>query len=230
MGRDITDRKEAETTIEKLAYHDPVTGLPNRTLLHDRLQLAINRAERDSQGVAILFLDLDRFKAINDSLGHAIGDALLKQVGSRLLDCVRSSDTVARLGGDEFVVLISALENDHAVGSVVMKILEQLAEPYLIDEHEVYSSSSIGISIYPRDGHDAEELLKNADMAMYQAKEAGRNTCHFFSPELNMRATERLLLENTMRRALEREEFFLAYQPQMELNSGHVAGIEALIR
>ena len=230
MGRDITDRKEAETTIEKLAYHDPVTGLPNRTLLHDRLQLAINRAERDSQGVAILFLDLDRFRAINDSLGHAIGDALLKQVGSRLLDCVRSSDTVARLGGDEFVVLISALENDHAVGSVVMKILEQLAEPYLIDEHEVYSSSSIGISIYPRDGHDAEELLKNADMAMYQAKEAGRNTCHFFSPELNMRATERLLLENTMRRALEREEFFLAYQPQMELNSGHVAGIEALIR
>ncbi|ACD97034.1 EAL domain-containing protein [Trichlorobacter lovleyi] len=230
MGRDITDRKTAESTIEQLAYHDPVTGLPNRTLLHDRLQLAINRAERDSQGVAILFLDLDRFKAINDSLGHAMGDQLLRLVGNRLLDCVRSSDTVARLGGDEFVVLISALDNDHAVGSVVMKILEQLCEPYQIDDHEVYTSSSIGISLFPRDGRDAEELLKNADMAMYQAKEAGRNTCHFFSPELNMRATERLLLESTMRRALEREEFFLVYQPQMELRSGHIAGIEALLR
>ena len=230
MGRDITDRKTAESTIEQLAYHDPVTGLPNRTLLYDRLQLAINRAERDSQGVAILFLDLDRFKAINDSLGHAVGDQLLRQVGNRLLDCVRSSDTVASLGGDEFVVLISALDNDHAVGSVVMKIQEQLCEPYQIDDHEVYTSSSIGISLFPRDGRDAEELLKNADMAMYQAKEAGRNTCHFFSPELNMRATERLLLESTMRRALEREEFFLVYQPQMELRSGHIAGIEALLR
>ncbi len=230
MGRDITDRKEAESTIEKLAYQDPVTGLPNRTMLHDRLQSAIHRAERDDQGVAVLFLDLDRFKAINDSLGHAVGDELLKQVGKRLLHCVRSSDTVARLGGDEFVVLISALESDHAVGTVVMKILEQLAELFLIDEHEVYITSSIGISIYPRDGRDAEELLKSADMAMYQAKEAGRNTCHFFSPELNLRATERLLLENTMRRALERQQFFLVYQPQMELRTGHVAGIEALIR
>lgn len=230
MGRDITDRKDAENTIEKLAYHDPVTGLPNRTLLHDRLQLAIHRAERDMQGLAILFLDLDRFKSINDSLGHAIGDQLLREVGERLQSCVRSSDTVARLGGDEYVVLISSLENDHAVGTVVMKILEQLAEPYLIEGHEIYTTSSIGISLYPRDAHDADELLKNADMAMYQAKEAGRNTCHFFSPELNMRATERMLLESTMRRALERHEFYLVYQPQMELNTGRVAGIEALIR
>lgn len=230
MGRDITDRKTAESTIEQLAYHDSVTGLPNRTLLHDRLKLAINRAGRDGQGAAVLFLDLDRFKSVNDSLGHAVGDQLLRLVGNRLLECVRASDTVARLGGDEFVVLISALENDHAVGNVVMKILEKLCEPYKIDGHEVYTSSSIGISLFPRDGRDAEELLKNADMAMYQAKEAGRNTCHFFSPELNIRATERLLLESTMRRALEREEFFLVYQPQMELSTGHIAGIEALLR
>ncbi len=230
MGRDITDRKEAENTIEQLAYHDPVTNLPNRTLLYDRLQLALHRAERDGQGLAILFLDLDRFKSINDSLGHAIGDQLLREVGERLLGCVRASDTVARLGGDEYVVLISALENDHAVGTVVMKILEQLAEPYRIEEHEIYTTSSIGIALYPRDAQDAEELLKNADMAMYQAKEAGRNTCHFFSPELNMRATERMLLESTMRRALEREEFYLVYQPQMELSSSRIVGIEALIR
>lgn len=230
MGRDITDRKEAEQTITKLAYHDPVTGLPNRSLLYDRLKLAISRAERDNQGVAVLFLDLDRFKSINDTLGHAAGDQLLQQVADRLENCVRSSDTVARLGGDEFVVLISAVENDHAVGTVVMKILEQLAVPYRIDKHEVYTTSSIGISLYPRDGHDAEELLKNADMAMYQAKEAGRNTCHFFSAELNMRATERMLLESTMRRALERNEFFLVFQPQMELSSGRIAGFEALVR
>lgn len=230
MGRDITDRKEAEQTITKLAYHDPITGLPNRSLLYDRLKLAINRSERDGQGVAVLFLDLDRFKSINDTLGHAAGDQLLQQVAGRLENCVRSSDTVARLGGDEFVVLVSAVESDHAIGSVVMKILEQLAEPYWICEQEVYTTSSIGISLYPRDGHDADELLKNADMAMYQAKEAGRNTCHFFSPELNMRATERMLLESTMRRALERNEFFLAYQPQMELSSGRIAGIEALVR
>jgi diguanylate cyclase (GGDEF)-like protein/PAS domain S-box-containing protein len=230
MGRDITDRKAAEQTIQQLAYHDPITGLPNRTLLYDRLQLAINRAERDSHGVAVLFLDLDRFKAINDSLGHSVGDQLLKLVAHRLQDCVRSSDTVARLGGDEFVVLIAALENDHAIGMVVMKILEQLSEPYKIEGHDVYTTASIGIALYPRDGHGAEDLLKNADMAMYQAKEAGRNTCHFFSPELNMRATERLLLESTMRRALERQEFFLVYQPQMELISGHVIGLEALIR
>lgn len=230
MGRDITDRKKAEQTIEQLAYHDPITDLPNRTLLYDRLQLAINRAERDNQGVAVLFLDLDRFKSVNDSLGHAVGDQLLKLVSDRLLSCIRSSDTVARLGGDEFVVLISAIENDHSIGTVVLKILEQLAEPYQIEGHEIYITSSIGISLYPRDAHDAKELLKNADMAMYQAKEAGRNTCHFFSPELNMRATERLLLENTMRRALEQQEFFLVYQPQMELQSGHVIGLEALIR
>lgn len=230
MGRDITDRKEAENTIEKLAYHDLVTGLPNRTLLYDRLQSAISRADRDDQGLAVLFLDLDRFKAINDSMGHAVGDALLKLVAQRLLNCVRASDTVARLGGDEFVVLISALENDHAVGGVVMKILEDLSERFKIDEFDVYITSSIGIALYPRDGQDAEELLKSADMAMYQAKEAGRNTSHYFSPELNMRATERLLLENTMRRALERQEFFLTYQPQMELSTGHIAGIEALLR
>ena len=230
MGRDITDRKEAEQTITKLAYHDPITGLPNRSLLYDRLKLALNRAERDGQGVAVLFLDLDRFKSINDTLGHAAGDQLLQQVAGRLENCVRSSDTVARLGGDEFVVLISAVESDHAVGTVVMKILEQLGEPYRISEHEVYTTASIGIALYPRDGRDADDLLKNADMAMYQAKEGGRNTCHFFSPELNMRATERMLLESTMRRALERNEFFLAFQPQMELSSGRIAGIEALVR
>lgn len=230
MGRDITDRKESENTIEKLAYHDPVTGLPNRTLLYDRLQSAISRADRDDQGVAVLFLDLDRFKAVNDSLGHAIGDELLKMVAQRLQNCVRTSDTVARLGGDEFVVVISALDSDHAVGGVVLKILEDLAVRFKIDDCDLYITSSIGIALYPRDGHNVEELMKNADMAMYQAKEAGRNTCHYFSPELNMRATERLLLENTMRRALERQEFFLTYQPQMELSTGHIAGIEALLR
>lgn len=230
MGRDISDRKTAEQTIEKLAYHDPLTGLPNRALLYDRLKLAISQSSRDNKGSAILFLDLDRFKAINDSMGHSGGDELLLQVGQRLLNCVRSSDTVARLGGDEFVVLLSTLENDHAAGIVVLKILETLAEPFFIANQEIYNSASIGIALYPRDGQDPETLLKNADMAMYQAKEGGRNTCHFFSQELNQRTTERILLESTLRKALEHKEFFLVYQPQMELSTGHVTGTEALVR
>lgn len=230
IGRDITERKEAEDEIQQLAYYDTLTGLPNRSLLKDRLNQTLAQASRDERQVGVMFLDLDRFKAINDRLGHAIGDKLLKKIAARLRGCMRKSDTVARLGGDEFVVVLSAIAHEEDLAVTARKILTDMSIPFLLDGHEVYTTVSIGIAIYPMDGDDADTLLKNADIAMYQAKDLGRSTCQFFSREMNSKAVERLVLENSLRRALERGEFFLHYQPQFDVRSGRIIGTEALVR
>ena len=227
---DITARIRAESEIQQLINYDTLTGLPNRSLLHDRLKLAISHASREHQLVGVLFLDLDRFKGINDTLGHRIGDKLLKTVSKRLAACVRESDTLARLGGDEFVAILVGVNNAEGITTVAKKILMLISEPIYIDDQEIYTSASIGIAVYPMDGDDSHTLLKHADLAMYQAKELDRNNFQFFSREMNIKVLERMMLENSMRKALEREEFFLVYQPQVDARSGRITGMEALLR
>ena len=224
------ERKKAEAEIKKLAYYDPLTGLPNRVMLHDRLQQYMLQAGRDDLNVGILFLDLDRFKVVNDSLGHASGDILLQEVSRRLCGTIRQSDTVARLGGDEFVIALPAITDGEDVSRVAGKILAVLGDPVQIDNHEVYTAASIGIAIFPEDGISVDELLKNADIAMYQAKESGRNTYEYFSAEMNRRACERQTIENRLRGALQRGELFLVYQPQLDIETGEIVGLEALAR
>lgn len=226
---DITARKAAEERIHYLAHHDPLTRLPNRTHLQARLEQAIASARRDGGRLAVLFLDMDHFKHINDSLGHHVGDGLLVEVAERLRQSVRESDVVARLGGDEFVVVLTDIAAD-TVATVAGKLLKNLAQPYVIDEHALHSTPSIGISLFPEDGADAETLMKNADTAMYHAKEAGRNTCQFFTAAMNEAATERIVLEGQLRRGIERGEFVLHYQPQIDVASGRPCGVEALVR
>ncbi|PLX85069.1 MAG: hypothetical protein C0617_05090 [Desulfuromonas sp.] len=230
VSRDITDRKRAENEIQQLAYYDTLTGLPNRTLLHDHLNLTLAQADRSKEVVAILFLDLDRFKDINDTLGHPFGDKLLKSVAGRLRDAVRKSDTVARLAGDEFVMVLSGVKDAEGLPGFAQNLLQELALPHKLEGREVYSTGSIGIAFYPMDGKNVDHLLKNADTAMYVAKERGRNTYQFFSEEMNIRAMERLKLETDLRGAMKRDELFLHYQPQMELSTGKVIGMEALVR
>jgi diguanylate cyclase (GGDEF)-like protein len=227
---DITARIRAESEIQQLINYDTLTGLPNRSLLHDRLKLAIAQASRDHQLVGVLFLDLDRFKDINDALGHRVGDRLLRTVAKRLAACVRESDTLARLGGDEFVALLVGVNSADGITTVAKKILMLVSEPIYIDDHEIYTTGSIGIAVYPLDGDDSHTLLKHADLAMYQAKELDRNNFQFFSREMNIKVLERMMLENSMRKALEREEFFLVYQPQVDARSGLITGMEALLR
>jgi diguanylate cyclase (GGDEF)-like protein/PAS domain S-box-containing protein len=227
---DISDRKRSEEAIQQLAYYDPLTGLPNRTLFKDRLGQTLSRAQREKSMVALLFLDLDRFKNINDTLGHASGDQLLIITASRLQGCIRRSDTVSRLGGDEFVVILNSLMQAEDASSLAQKILAALSEPVSIDGHEVASTASIGIAIHPADGADVDTLLRNADTAMYEAKGKGRNTYRFFSEEMNIRAVDRLELEAGLRRALERGELRLHYQPQIQLATGMVVGMESLVR
>ncbi len=227
---DITDRIRAESEIQQLINYDALTGLPNRSLLHDRLKRAIAQAARDQQLVGVLFIDLDRFKSINDTLGHPAGDTLLKTVASRLAACVRESDTLARLGSDEFVVILVGASSAEGITTVAKKILMLVSEPIYIDGQEIYTTASIGIAVYPMDGDDSYALLKHADFAMYQAKELERNNFQFFSREMNVKVLERMKLENSMRKALEREEFFLVFQPQVDVRSGRIAGMEALLR
>ena len=229
-GTDITEQKKAEQKIQYLAFHDPLTGLPNRVLLEDRMQQAIAHSERNSCSLALLYLDLDNFKKINDSLGHTAGDSLLKEIALRLRECVRDSDTISRQGGDEFVLILNKLESAENCLPVVQKILSRLQDPIQADGHEIFTSASIGLAVYPEDGTDFDSLRKKADVAMYQSKESGRNTYRFFDESMNQEAGEHLMLRNGLRRGLERQEFELYYQPQIDLLTGQVFGAEALLR
>lgn len=230
IGSDITERKRSEHQIEFLAYHDALTGLPNRVLLEDRLQQAMAHADRNHTQLGLLFMDLDNFKQINDSLGHAVGDCLLQEVAARLGDCVRETDTVSRQGGDEFILLLTELQDPDASLPVLSKIMHRLQDPFMVEGNELSTSVSIGVATYPADGTDFESLRKKADMAMYRAKEAGRNTYRFFDEAMNSEAVEHLVIRNGLRRALERKELCLHYQPQIDLASGQVIGAEALLR
>ena len=227
---DITERREHEAALEYQAHHDSLTGLPNRTLLRDRIDQAIAHAWRHGYQVAVVFVDLDHFKLINDSLGHHVGDRLLLEVAARLKACVRGNDTVARQGGDEFVLVLTEQHDEDEMLNVVSRLLDAVSQPWSNNGQEYGLSCSIGISCYPRDGEDPDALLRSADAAMYQAKASGRNTYHCYTPELNQAISERLELETSLRHALDREEFRVYYQPRIDVASGRVVGAEALIR
>ena len=230
VAMNITERKIAEQRVAHMAHHDALTGLPNRVLLRDRIQQAIAQAHRNGTQLAVLFLDLDRFKTINDSLGHQLGDRLLQSVASRILVCVREGDTVSRVGGDEFVIVIPGIGSASDASSVAGKILEVLASAFHLHGNDLHVAASIGISLYPADGSDAETLMRNADTAMYHAKDTGRGNFQFFTQHMNVAAQQRLNLENSLRRALEAREFELHYQPLYNLRERSITGFEALLR
>lgn len=228
--RDMSESRELTTRMHYQAQHDFLTGLPNRLLLHDRIAQSIVHAERTQSPLAILFLDLDRFKYINDSLGHTVGDKLLKQVSARLAATIRAADTVSRQGGDEFIVLLPKVESAAAAAAVAEKVLATIALPYTVDGHELNVTLSIGVSMYPTDGKDIDTLIRSADIAMYHAKEAGRNNVQFFTSDMSKRTAERVQLESGLRRALRASEFRLHFQPKINLATGSAMGTEALVR
>ncbi|WP_414933002.1 EAL domain-containing protein [Vibrio europaeus] len=228
--RDITVRKRSEKLLEQMAKYDSLTGLANRTLLHDRIAHALTRAVRNKTKLAILFLDLDRFKLVNDSLGHSLGDELLKLVASRMTKTFRSSDTVARLGGDEFVVLVEGVSGEVSAQILGEKLLLSLKEPFIVKNHSLYSGASIGIAVYPGAGNTPEELVRNADVAMYRAKAEGKNQCMVYVDEMNAQARNLLELDSEIHQAITEQEFVLYFQPLIDLKTGRVTGAEALIR
>lgn len=227
---DISAIKQSQEKLDFLAYHDPLTSLPNRVLFMDRLTQALDKSVREKNNLAIIFIDLDRFKTINDTLGHALGDKLLVDAASRFLMNIRKTDTVARLGGDEFVVLLENIESEEHVAYFAEKLLNTFVEPFVINEHYLHLSLSMGICISPNDGRDVETLLKNADAAMYRAKEQGRNGFQFFTSELSRRAHEKLTIETHLRQAIELSQLDLHYQPQNQLSNGRITSAEALLR
>lgn len=227
---DISSEREVEAKLHHIAHHDVLTGLLNRFSLKGRLDQALAAARRGGSRVALLFIDLDRFKAVNDTLGHHVGDLLLVEVARRLRESVRDSDVVARLGGDEFVVMLAGIEHTSAVAMVAEKLVLSVGDPYIIGGHDIYTTPSLGIAIFPTDGDDGDSLMKNADAAMYHAKAAGRNNFQFFDAKMNDAALERLKIEHNLRQALSRDEFCLHFQPVIEMASGRVAAVEALVR
>jgi diguanylate cyclase (GGDEF)-like protein/PAS domain S-box-containing protein len=227
---DVTQNKLDQEKLQHLANHDPVTNLPNRLLMNDRLRQMMLNAQRAHSIVAVALVDLDHFKLINDTFGHNRGDQLLQTMSHRMLACVRESDTVVRLGGDEFVLLLSGTERGEAVSQVVQRVLHAIARPSRIEGRELSVSCSVGVSIFPRDGRDVQTLLRNADTAMYKAKEYGRNNFQFYSPEMNTAIAERLEMQSSLRGAVEHEQFVLLYQPKVDLVTGQIAGMEALLR
>jgi len=229
-GRDITDTIKNQERVYYLAYHDVLTGLPNRTLFRDRLEQAVRKAERSGEQVALLFIDLDRFKHVNDSLGHQAGDELLCEVAERITRCIRQGDTVARLGGDEFTVIAEGLEDPDKAAVIAENLIQAVTEPIVLRGQQVYVSASIGIALYPTDASNVDGLLRAADTAMYRAKEEGRNNYQFHTPDMTAKAFERVLMESALRHALERDEFHLCYQPRIDLKAGKVVCLETLLR
>ena len=230
VTEDVSQRKDMDARVRFLAHHDLLTGLPNRTLFQDRLQQALAGAKRMQSRVALLFIDLDRFKYVNDSFGHRAGDILLQTVAARLRSCVRETDTVCRHAGDEYLIVLSALREPTEAARVAEKVLKIFDEIFLLESHEVQISASVGISIFPDDGQTMEDLIRNADAAMYHSKKSGRNRFEFFTPELNAPVAERLVLANQLRRAIEEDQLVLHYQPQFDTATGRLVGAEALVR
>ncbi len=224
------EQRQLSDQLAHQAHHDALTGLPNRLLFHDRLRQAITQARRAGTMVALLYVDLDRFKLINDTLGHAAGDELLREVASRLRSCLRASDSLARMSGDEFTITLTGLKNSQHASVVADLVLAQLRNPFVVDGSEVHVTASVGISVFPQDAPDADALQRSADNAMYRAKSRGKNRFEFFLPEMGEALFQRLEVENYLRRALERGEFCLHYQPQFDLQSGRLVGQEALLR